>query len=56
MGATKVDPTVAWMFASGLLVLMKIVCFVLGYMTVRLGHDLLKRGRTDESASTHPQG
>ena len=30
--------------AVGLLVGMKIVCFVLGYLTVRLGHQLISSG------------
>ncbi len=30
--------------AFGLVVLMKIVCFILGYLTIRLGHNLISSG------------
>ena len=38
------SPEEAHVAALALLVLMKIVCFILGYLTVRLGYQLIKAG------------
>ena len=34
----------AFVVSFALLILMKIVCFILGYLTVRLGYELIKSG------------
>lgn len=36
------------LFSFALVVLMKIVCFILGYLTIRLGHDLIASGAKGE--------
>lgn len=38
------SPEVAFVSTNALLVLMKIVCFVLGYLTIRLGYKLIDSG------------
>jgi hypothetical protein len=35
---------IAYVSTFGLIVLMKIVCFVLGYLTIRLGYELIASG------------
>ena len=42
------DQRTAWLLAFIAVILMKIVCFVLGYLTIRLGHDLIARGVAGE--------
>ena len=34
----------AFVYASALVIFMKIVCFILGFLTVRLGYKLIKAG------------
>ena len=38
------DKPTAFVISLSLLVFMKIFCFTIGFMVVRLGYDLLKRG------------
>jgi hypothetical protein len=38
------SPEEAFVATYALLVLMKIVCFILGFLTVRLGYQLIKEG------------
>lgn len=38
------SPEEAFVISFALLILMKIVCFILGYLTVRLGYQLIKSG------------
>jgi hypothetical protein len=38
------DRPTAFVLSFGLLIFMKIFCFFIGYLVVRLGYDLLKRG------------
>lgn len=35
---------VAYLISLGLVILMKVVCFILGYLTVRLGYQLIASG------------
>ena len=35
---------IAYVISLGLVILMKIVCFILGYLTVRLGYQLIASG------------
>lgn len=42
------DKYSAFVSSYAILIFMKIVCFIIGYLVVRLGYDLLKRGITGE--------
>ena len=35
---------IVFLFSMGLIIMMKIIVFILGYLTVRLGYDLIKSG------------
>lgn len=37
-----------FVYTSMMIIIMKIICFILGYMTVRLGYKLIKSGVTGE--------
>jgi hypothetical protein len=37
-------PEAAYLISFGMVILMKIVCFILGYFTVRLGYKLIASG------------
>ena len=37
-------PETAYLISFGMVILMKIVCFILGYFTVRLGYKLIASG------------
>ncbi|HHD64921.1 MAG TPA: hypothetical protein ENK96_11320 [Desulfobulbaceae bacterium] len=37
-------PETAYLISFGMVILMKIVCFILGYLTVRLGYELIASG------------
>ncbi len=37
-------PQAAYLISFGMVILMKIVCFILGYLTVRLGYKLIAAG------------
>ncbi len=41
---TEISAEWAFVFSFGLVILMKIVCFVLGYLTIRLGYQLIASG------------
>jgi hypothetical protein len=38
------DKPTAFIISLSIIVIMKIACFIIGYLVVRLGYDLLKRG------------
>jgi len=37
-------PETVYLISFGMVILMKIVCFILGYLTVRLGYELIASG------------
>jgi hypothetical protein len=37
-------PEVAYLISFGMVIVMKIVCFILGYFTIRLGYKLITSG------------
>ena len=37
-------PETAYLISFGMVILMKIVCFILGYLTIRLGYELIASG------------
>ena len=37
-------PETLYLISFGMVILMKIVCFILGYLTIRLGHKLIASG------------
>ena len=44
----QIEPTSAGLLAFAMIILLKIVCFVLGYLIIRLGYSLIKSGVTGE--------
>jgi hypothetical protein len=41
---TSLDPAAAWLIAFAMIIGMKTVVFVLGYLTIRLGYNLVRSG------------
>ncbi len=37
-------PETAYLISFGMVIVMKIVCFILGYLTIRLGYELIASG------------
>ena len=46
MNEINLPESMVFLLAYALLIFMKIVCFVLGYLTIRLGYELIKSGAT----------